>query len=92
VKKEKKTGQESDSFQNLVSGKIYPQEHLIFRPAYAMGSAQADYQELNRRMSAYKAFFLKGAWLTGLFGLFLLSTIALTLALIFMRESEAPKE
>lgn len=91
VKKEKKTGNDTDFFVNLVSGEIFEQEHLIFRPAYGMGSPGADYQELNRRMSAYKAWFLKDLWLSAIFGAFLVLTLVTTLALILMPD-EKPKD
>lgn len=88
VRKMKNTGNASDQFVNLKSGKIYAGQTLIFRPAYAKKSASAAIGELIRRLSAYKANYLQGSSLLWIFGGFILSALAAAFILIFSRERE----
>lgn len=88
VRKKKATGESNDSFTNQITGKVYPEETLIFRPAYRETSWQATLAELNRRMSAYKANWLQGNPLFFIFGFFLATTILLVLVLILRQEEQ----
>lgn len=88
VRKMKNTGNASDQFVNLKSGKIYAGQTLIFRPAYAEKSASAAIGELLRRLGAYKANYLQGNSLLWIFGGFILSALAAAFILIFFREQE----
>jgi hypothetical protein len=76
VQKMKEAGDSNDYFTNTVSGKVYTEQALIFRPAYKETTAQTTLDELVRRMGAYKASFLKNGWLLFIYGGFLLSTLS----------------
>jgi hypothetical protein len=83
IHKDKETGNPEDVFIRLKSDEIkrYDQERLIFRPAYRESLSQT-WDELNRRISAYKADFVSGWMLTLVIVGFFISTFTLVTALL----------
>jgi hypothetical protein len=88
VVKMKQTGNVSDSFMNLATGKVTEEQTLLFRPAYREDSPKATLAELIRRMSAYKAEYLQGTLLLTLVLLFLGSTFFLSFWLLLRQEKD----
>ena len=83
IYKEKETGNPKDVFILLKGDEIksYSQEKLIFHPAYRMSFSNT-YNEINRRISAYKADFVSGDMLTAVFIGFFGFTILLVTLLV----------
>lgn len=83
IYKDKETGNPDDIFIRLKSDEIkrYDQERLIFHPAYRESLSQT-WNELNRRISAYKANFVSGWMLTLVIVGFFISTLTLVITLL----------
>ncbi len=72
---------------SLPKGNVAKNQSLSLRLVYNNDSFWGDLKELNQRMSQYKPWFLKGLFITVIGGLFLVLSIGLLIALIFMPES-----
>jgi hypothetical protein len=88
VQKMSHIGDSNYQYLNLKNGEIIPEQEFIFRPAYKLNSAKDTLSELVRRMSAYKASYLKDDFLIVIFIGFLLSSLAVMLLLIFTSDDK----
>jgi hypothetical protein len=79
-----KTGDPNDHFENRKKNKVYSEQSLIFHPSYKKSSLSETSSELTRRMSAYKAEFLKNGWLGIIILGFLVTTLLLGVILILL--------
>ncbi len=71
-----------------INGELRPGESLALRPVYRNASLFADIVELNHRISQYKPWFLKGAFLGALIAL----SVGLSYAFLFFTLSFSSKE
>jgi hypothetical protein len=81
-----KTGNPEDTFTvKDKKNKTHSEESIVFHPGYEKNSFGENIQELARRMSAYKADFLKSSNLILIFSAFLILTILfIVIVIIFL--------
>ena len=75
-----------------LNGEVRPGESLSFRPVYRNKTFLADFIELIQRMSQYKPWFLKGAFLAGITLLSIGFTFGFLMFSITLASKELPEK
>jgi|GEM_PF-850965 len=83
VEVSEKPADPNSSYTNPGKGGEYKGRTLKIEPTYS-GTLSENLTQLNQRLSQYKPWFLKANYLTAIFALFLISSVILVIALIFL--------